>query len=415
MKNLIIPFPGYDGIPAMPDALTEEDLRTWAETEDTYLIPHAIAMIKGLITNDDFVFGTWYKRSGLMEPDKTTITIPAGMQVAVNGNLYISTEDAEIDLDDVDTAANRAGKDVYVYACAPASGTKPVFVASLNSTVPSGYTAETSRKIGGFHCLCADVGTIEGHTLSGYIAGDILPLSVWDLLFRAESENEGMVYVNGEWVDIYPPSYISGNVKSLYGQGVKTSTTGDWFVDIAALTNKELISRNKFVIASTGSNQMTTIDTYVYTVGGHVDTNDRRMISNYGLEDCCGYRWQWTSDIWGAPNVGGSASSTWIHQDILEPYRQTAASEGVAAEQGRHYIQGYARQDDGRGTYNVGIDGANATNAYGLAYGSVMRACVGGSSDGNEANGSRCIHLQQLSSRAFASARLVSKPRIVNL
>ena len=78
------------------------------------------------------------------------------------------------------TAANRAGKDVYIYVCEQ-DGDIPKILLSANSTVPAGYTAATSRKIGGFHCLCLSVGTISGHQLSGYNTGDILPLSVWDL------------------------------------------------------------------------------------------------------------------------------------------------------------------------------------------------------------------------------------------
>lgn len=38
----------YDGIPAVADALTEDDLTAWALSKDPALIPAAIAMIKGL-------------------------------------------------------------------------------------------------------------------------------------------------------------------------------------------------------------------------------------------------------------------------------------------------------------------------------------------------------------------------------
>ena len=46
-------------------------------------------------------------------------------------------------------------------------------------------------KLGGFHCLCVDVGTISGHALTNYIAGDILPRSCWDLKHKPRSEPEG--------------------------------------------------------------------------------------------------------------------------------------------------------------------------------------------------------------------------------
>lgn len=77
---------------------------------------------------------------------------------------FTTTADTELDLN---TAANwdtvtptdytvpvtRAGKDFYIYACIPASGNVPVIKLSANSTYPSGYTANNSRKIGGFHAM----------------------------------------------------------------------------------------------------------------------------------------------------------------------------------------------------------------------------------------------------------------------
>ena len=64
------------------------------------------------------------------------------------------------------------GRDYYIYLClqAPAqAGQLPTatLVVSLNSTFPSGYNADNSRKIGGFHTLCLAVGSISGHPLSG--------------------------------------------------------------------------------------------------------------------------------------------------------------------------------------------------------------------------------------------------------
>ena len=109
---------------------------------------------------------------------------------------------------DFTVAENRKERLLY-YSCIPANGTEPIIVLSANSTVPLRYTADTSRKIGGFHTLCADVGTITEHTLRGYVAGDILPASVWDLKHRPVCSPEGMVYVDGLdiWIDIYLASY----------------------------------------------------------------------------------------------------------------------------------------------------------------------------------------------------------------
>ena len=48
--------------------------------------------------------------------------------------------------------------------------------------------------------------------------------------------------------------------------------------------------RDEFQVVAKGSNECTNISgSRDYgTTGGHVDTNNQRMISHYGLEDCCG-------------------------------------------------------------------------------------------------------------------------------
>ena len=149
--------------------------------------------------------------------ERRSVNIPA-MQLRVNSSSLISPTTLVTDLNTSGnwdsatyaTAANRAGKDFYVYACVPTSGTVPDFVLSASTTypsaIPSGVTpsATNTRKVGGFHCLCVAVGTISGHDLTGYLAGDILPRSCWDLQHKPISSVEGMVYgKHGQWVDIY--------------------------------------------------------------------------------------------------------------------------------------------------------------------------------------------------------------------
>ncbi|MBQ9422942.1 MAG: hypothetical protein IJU32_05135 [Pyramidobacter sp.] len=357
---------------------------------------------------------TWYKRPSLMTPNKTTVTIPAGMQVAINGGLYITNTATTLNLNSFITAANRKGKDVYVYACVPTSGTQPVFVASLNSTVPSGYTSSNSRKIGGCHCLCADVGTISGHTLSGYVAGDILPASVWDLLFRAEAENEGMVFIGGHWYDIYLPSWASNKLQSVYGGTIVDGASampmhGERFAEYAGLVNKRLICRDEFLVIAKGSNECTNIANSADpgTTGGHKDTADRRMISNHGLEDCCGVLWQWTSDIFGTYN--NVSSTTFTNQGGINATAQTSEAAG------NHYLNGYNWQADGRGTSNIDID--DSASLYGNALGALVRALVGGYWLNGSDCGSRSVHLYHLSSVRAGnfSGRLASEPRVVNL
>jgi len=214
--------------------------------------------------------------------------------------LYVHEDIDVILARDLDTGTPAAGKDYYVYACLPAFGDVPTFKVSLNSTYPTGYTADNSRKIGGFHTLCANVGTISGHPLSGYVAKDILPQSVWCLRHRPRCSPEGMVYSEqaGIWVDIYLQSGTGSNTASVYGATI--TDTRNWmdFVDDLAAVGKQLLSDWEFQVIAAGSNEETNIQgsTDPVTTGGHVDTAGRRMISNIGCEDCCGVIWQWLRD-----------------------------------------------------------------------------------------------------------------------
>ena len=199
-----------------------------------------------------------------------------------------------------ETASNRAGKDFYVYLLS-AGGV----ILSNSSTYPSGYTAANSRKIAGFHCLAVAVGTISGHSLSGYAQGDILPRSVWDRFNRPMSAPEGMVLSDdGMWVDIYLPSYTGTLLKSVNGGTIADGSNGwhnykfeQWFGDIG----KKLIRQTEFVTASIGANQGTNItgSSDPGTTGGHTDTAGRRMISNIGCEDMTGVINQWSRDPGG--------------------------------------------------------------------------------------------------------------------
>jgi len=191
-------------------------------------------------------------------------------------------------------AASRAGKDFSIYAVA--SG----LIASANATVPAGYTAANSRKVGGFHCLCAGVGTISGHPLTGFLAGDIIPASIWDLSHRPVSSPAGMVYSSDAdiWVDIYLQSGTGASTTSAFGATI--TDTRDWmdFVDDLGAVRKRLLTDPEFQIIASKSNEETNVtgsDDPV-TSGAHIDTAGRRMISAIGCEDCCGALWQWLQD-----------------------------------------------------------------------------------------------------------------------
>ena len=343
----------------------------------------------------------WYAREDLFEPHKTTIVIPAATEINVGGNGYVVSQDITLDLSTIGTAADRAGKDVYIYACQPTSNINnldPTLVLSLDSTAPAGYTEHTSRKIGGFHCLCADAGVIEGHDLSGYVAGDILPASVWDLLHLPKSDPEGMVYSKeyGQWVDIYLPSWdeTAGKLVSKYNSVICDGTStpikfnGEKFVEYFGKITKHLLPRSAFMVVMKGTPERVPIKGTAdpNTTGGHVATNDQRILSNDGIEDCTGVLWQWGEDTYE-----DYPGSNWSSSNF--------------------YLSGYSWQS--KSVFNSTYDDTNRGSCYGL----LRRVLLGADWSCGSDCGSRAAYCTDFSAYGYdsCSARGASEPRVVNL
>ena len=348
-----------------------------------------------------------YHRAALATSAKTTITIPT-TYVNIGDYGYVQNGSNTINLataaswdnSTYATASNRKGKDFYIYACQPTDGTSvPKMILSANSTVPTGYTAANSRKIGGFHCLCADAGTISGHTLSGYVAGNILPASVWDLIHRPVSDPEGMVWSGRKWYDIYLASWNGSKLVSAYGGTIADGEsskkfTGEIFEEEFIRTGKVLISREDFKDCAYGSNEGTNIygSADPGTTGGHKDTASRRMISNIGCEDCCGALWQWTSDWW--ENSPAIKSGTTLNGS---PSYDSTKYASKTEDRWLHSI-GYGTWSD----YSVTNTDAESI-ARGQTWGIIIRALVGGVWDRGSSCGSRSASLSSLSSYRCAA------------
>lgn len=318
----------------------------------------------------------YFSRDSLFTSNKTSIVIPKNMRININGEAYISTHNVTLNTSTL--GENLAGKDVYIYALA-GSGTEPDFVLSLNSTVPTGYTAENSRKIGGFHCLCKDVGIIEGHALSGYVAGDILPATRWDLEHRPKGSPEGFAYeeLTDCWIAIYLPSWDGTKLVSVYNGVIADGSSakkwhGEAFYEQFVKQGMRLVWRHEFQTGAKGSNEQTNIQgsSDPNTTGGHVDTAGRRMISNIGLEDCCGVLWQFAMDL------GFAGGSDW--------------NDSV---------------------YNSNVD----SQRYGQSYGTLYRLLLGADWANGSLCGSRSVHCAAGSSYvgSACSARGASEPRVV--
>ena len=277
--------------------------------------------VRVIATGDSFISLYPYQRSeqfDIVEAGTTTgrrsILTPQVLGLVIDA-IPLTFAQMSIDLNqpsnwdsispDYTVAANRAGKDFCIYAVA--SG----LIVSANATVPSGYTSTNSRKVGGFHCLCVNVGAISGHPLTGFLAGDILPASIWDLSHRPVSFPAGMVYSAAAdiWVDIYLQSGTGASTASAYSGTI--TDTRDWmdFVDDLGAVSKRLLTDPEFQLIASGSNEETNITGSAdpVTTGGHVDTAGRRMISAIGCEDCCGALWQWLQDQSYQYSTGGFA------------------------------------------------------------------------------------------------------------
>lgn len=288
----------------------------------------------------------WYDSPYVSDTNNTTVIIPAGLEVNIGNYAFVTQSDSQVDIALAGSASARAGKDVYIYACWPSNVESgiPVFVASMNSTTPTGYNATNSRKIGGVHCLCADVGTIAEHPLSGYVAGDVLPASLWDLRHRPVSAPEGMVYIEplDLWADIYLNSWDGEKVVSEYGaviaDGASARSYHWWrWAEEFNLLKKRLPHRWEFRELADGSPEAVNITGSAdpNTTGGHAATNSQRIISKYGCEDCTGVLWQWGSDLTTHGTTEGWAGSS--YNSSIVPTETNRGGEYYATTYATHF------------------------------------------------------------------------------
>ena len=122
--------------------------------------------------------------------------------------------------------------------------------------------------------------------------------------FRAVSDNDGMAYVDSAnlWFDIYLPSWDGNKLVSKYYEEPVTGVSEKamhalLFSEEFGKVGKRLPTTMEFTNSAMGTQPTTVINTEAspgYT-GGNYNNEGNRIISNYGLEDCCGVLWQWTS------------------------------------------------------------------------------------------------------------------------
>lgn len=273
-----------------------------------------------------------------------------------NGNIKVFSEDTEITFDNSLSFDN--GKDYFVFI----DNDENITCAT------NAIAADNQIKIGRFHTLCVDAGTMTmiapteqtaaggsyliksydvvtdsdfynfynktvsaistgtyynvatmPHPLSGFVAGDILPESVFCLSFHPEClVEDAMVYDKdtNTAIDVYLQSGRSHSTRSAYNAVHTVSRQHINHQEDMRMIGKLLLSDAEFTSASLGSNQRTSItgNSDKSTVGGHVDTANRRMISAIGCEEMCGYLYQWTREIAATLQSIGT-SGEWTNYD----------------------------------------------------------------------------------------------------
>lgn len=256
---------------------------------------------------------------GFTKTAAETISIKAGTYVVVGSTaLTFSTATAVV------MPTHAIGTDYYIYAC-----TDGTVRADASASAPTGYTTETSRKIGGYHYgFVAPGTTVAGGSFAttgngmiwtqadvDEIAG-INQYSLWDLKWRPQCDPKGMALVAGRvWVDIYfcgtdhitngtsraGTNIASGTVlpkKPLEfgGNGTTTYATPTWwdFLEIVNAYKKRLIREQEFVLAAFGVTENQSIDAIASTY----PTTQRNAgyTSKYGIEQASGHHWTWGED-----------------------------------------------------------------------------------------------------------------------
>ena len=239
------------------------------------------------------------------------LDIPEGLvNIGGNGKGYVINGVENWDPTDVanrdgSLAALVLGDDVYLYAVQGNDG-RATIIASTNITVPGGYTAATSRKIGGFHY--GRVRPIaQRYDLPFNPATQIVPNSVWDLQHRPTCDPTGMVEVTpgGFWADIYLNSEGSG----AWPENIPVSRYGASPIkdDVYARSDFHLLLRNAGKRVPTVEEFLTYAEgapagqdgnnTYAWsattntgpTTTGAVD----KSVSMFNVVDAAGNLWDW--------------------------------------------------------------------------------------------------------------------------
>lgn len=229
------------------------------------------------------------------------------------------------------------GKDYCIYICDPTGGDATNFAAeqyriSLNTTYPNGYTAVTSRKIGGFHYGVVRKTNSSGIPISASgaalgsgwetnVAEGIVPNSVWTLLHRPTCDPTGMVFIGPFWGDIYLSSDNGASgLQSKKGVVPITGTEGlNWYIanERAMRVGKRLPTYAEFCKGAYGSPQGEDgNNTYAWSATSNTARtacgNVKNAVSATNVRDLVGNVWKWLDEF-----IHDPTGSAWNWYDVM--------------------------------------------------------------------------------------------------
>ncbi len=188
-----------------------------------------------------------------------TLRIWAEFFVVVEPAVLIVDEDTDLGVADLDSgAAFDASATYYIYACIPLVGSVPVFMLSKNSTYPTGWTAATSRQIGGFQTDGS--GNIDASSVWDLRTVDITVTGVTDAMIPADEISAAKVK--------FSQYFQRGSGVFAGSSGVTVAITDvgttDYQVSIMPEAQSDYIgtisvakAANAFVVKNSGSDQST--------------------------------------------------------------------------------------------------------------------------------------------------------------
>lgn len=279
-------------------------------------------------------------------PTGSTVTLKAGTYIALNGVIYPFLTATAVQMPSL-----TAGTDYAIYLCN--DGT---LRADANFSAPTGFTAATSRKIGGFHYAPGGNAAAQA---GGDTAPAINPYSLWDLKWRPSCPDpRGMTLVADTfWCDIYllgVDHHVNGTsrhgvtiadggsrpkVPTLFGGNGSTTYALTQFAaaEIMKSAGKSLLDYAEFSAAAYGVSEAVQRGTDPVTTGlsnNNVGSSnaDEKFTSKWGVVQAAGCMWTWGRDFnYRADGADAAAITDWSWKDLGRGGAYTQNTTGLVA------------------------------------------------------------------------------------